>query len=251
MLRVTGVSKSFGGIAALDNVRLDVPRGHITGIIGPNGSGKTTLLNVIGGLLRPNAGEVQLEERNITELAVHDRARRGLTRTFQISRELGALTVLENLLVARLRQTGESIWNAFARFPTVQREEKEAIARALAILDRIGLAKLADNPARGLSGGQKKLLELCRALMLDPKIMLLDEPAAGVSPPMRTEIAQVIRSLRTEGMTFVIVEHDMEMVAGLCDQVYVFAAGTNLTSGSFQEVVSDRRVVEAYLGGML
>jgi ABC-type branched-subunit amino acid transport system ATPase component len=251
MLRVTGVSKSFGGIAALDNVRLDVPRGHITGIIGPNGSGKTTLLNVIGGLLRPNAGEVTLEDRDITELPVHDRARRGLTRTFQISRELGALTVMENLLVARLQQSGESIWKAFARFGKVQREEKEAIGQASAILERVGLWKLADDPARGLSGGQKKLLELCRALMLDPKIMLLDEPAAGVSPPMRTEIAQVIRALRSEGMTFVIVEHDMEMVAGLCDQVYVFAAGTNLTSGSFQEVVSDRRVVEAYLGGML
>jgi len=251
MLRVTGVSKSFGGIAALDSVRLDVPRGHITGIIGPNGSGKTTLLNVIGGLLRPNAGAIALEDADITGLPVHDRARRGLTRTFQISRELGALTVLENLLVARLQQTGESIWKAFARLGTVQREEKEAIARAGAILERVGLWKLADDPARALSGGQKKLLELCRALMLDPKIILLDEPAAGVSPPMRAEIAEVIRSLRSEGVTFVIVEHDMEMVAGLCDQVYVFAAGTNLTSGSFQEVVSDRRVVEAYLGGVL
>jgi ABC-type branched-subunit amino acid transport system ATPase component len=251
MLRVAGVSKSFGGIAALDKVRLDVPRGTITGIIGPNGSGKTTLLNVIGGLLRPNAGQVMLEESDITQLPVHARAQRGLTRTFQISRELGSLTVLENVLVARLRQSGECIWKAFARFSAVQREEKEAITRAAAILERVGLWKLADDAARGLSGGQKKLLELCRALMLDPKIILLDEPAAGVSPPMRTEIAQVIRSLRGEGMTFVIVEHDMEMIAGLCDQVCVFAAGTNLTSGSFQQVVSDRRVVEAYLGGML
>jgi ABC-type branched-subunit amino acid transport system ATPase component len=251
MLRVAGVSKSFGGIAALDDVRLDVPRGHITGIIGPNGSGKTTLLNVIGGLLRPNAGEITLEGTDITGLPVHDRAQRGLTRTFQISRELGALTVLENLLVARLQQSGESIWKAFARFATVRREETEAIGRAEAILERVGLFKLADDPARALSGGQKKLLELCRALMLDPKIILLDEPAAGVSPPMRAEIAQVIRSLRTQGVTFVIVEHDMEMVAGLCDQVYVFAAGTNLTSGTFQQVVSDRRVVEAYLGGVV
>jgi ABC-type branched-subunit amino acid transport system ATPase component len=251
MLHVSGVSKSFGGIAALTQVRLDVPRTNITGIIGPNGSGKTTLLNIIGGLLRPNAGHVMLDDGDITELPVHDRARRGLTRTFQISRELGALTVLENLLVARLRQTGESIWNAFARFGSVRREEENAIKQAAGILQRVGLWKLADDPARFLSGGQKKLLELCRALMLDPKIILLDEPAAGVSPPMRTEIAQVIRSLRAEGVTFVIVEHDMEMIAGLCDQVYVFAAGTNLTSGSFHEVVSDRRVVEAYLGGVV
>jgi ABC-type branched-subunit amino acid transport system ATPase component len=251
MLRVSGVSKSFGGIAALNDVRLEVPRGNITGIIGPNGAGKTTLLNVIGGLLRPTAGNVMLADEDITELPVHERARRGLTRTFQISRELGALTVLENLLVSRLRQSGESIWKTFAYFHAVAREEENAVEAATGILQRVGLWKLADDPADFLSGGQKKLLELSRALMIEPKIILLDEPAAGVSPVMRAEIAEVIRSLRAEGVTFIIVEHDMEMIAGLCDQVYVFAAGSNLTSGTFQQVVSDRRVVEAYLGGVL
>jgi ABC-type branched-subunit amino acid transport system ATPase component len=251
MLQVSGVSKAFGGITALADVRLTAPRANITGVIGPNGAGKTTLLNVIGGLLRPSAGHVTLDDADITDLPVHERAARGLTRTFQLSRELGALSVLENLLLARPRQTGESIWRSFANYSVVQREEEAAIVHAKGILQRVGLWKLADEPARTLSGGQKKLLELCRALMLEPKIILLDEPAAGVSPPMRSEIAEVIRSLRAEGLTFVIVEHDMEMVAGLCDEVYVFAAGANLTSGSFQQVVSDRRVVEAYLGGIL
>ena len=175
---------------------------------------------------------------------------RGLVRTFQISRELGELTVLENLLFARPNQTGESVWKAFAFPRRVRREERAAADRAHAILERVGLWRLADHPARGLSGGQKKLLELCRALMLDPKVVLLDEPAAGLSPPMRAEISRVIRTLCDEGITFVIVEHDMDMVASICERIYVFAEGTNLTCGSFKEIAADRRVVDAYLGGL-
>jgi ABC-type branched-subunit amino acid transport system ATPase component len=173
-----------------------------------------------------------------------------VVRTFQISRELGELTVLENLLFARPHQTGESVWKAFAFPRRVRREERAAADRARAILERVGLWRLADQPARGLSGGQKKLLELCRALMLDPKVILLDEPAAGVSPPMRAEISHVIRTLCDQGITFVIVEHDMDMVASICERVYVFAEGTNLTCGSFKEIAADRRVVDAYLGGL-
>lgn len=250
MLLAESVGKAFGGIVALRDIHLQAPERRITGIIGPNGAGKSTLLNVIGGILKPDGGRVTLQGRDISRLPPHARAHLGLVRTFQISRELGDLTVLENLLLARPNQTGESVWKAFAHFPAVRREEKEAALRAHAILERVGLWRLADVAARSLSGGQKKLLELCRALMLDPKIILLDEPAAGVSPPMRVEIGNVIKSLCAEGLTFVIVEHDMDMVANLCDFVYVIAEGANLTSGTFAEVVAEKRVVRAYLGGL-
>ena len=159
--------------------------------------------------------------------------------------------MLENLLLARPGQTGEKAVNTFFKAGAVRREEREAAKRARDILDRVGLWRLADASARSLSGGQKKLLELCRALMLMPKIILLDEPAAGVSPPMRSEISGVIKMLCAEGLTFVIVEHDMDMVAALCERVYVIAEGANLTSGTFREVVSDERVVQAYLGGVV
>src|SRR5262245_8811829 len=250
MLRVTGVRKSFGVLRVLREVELDAAAGGITGIIGPNGAGKTTLLYVIGGLIKPDTGKVMLDGADITSVVPYKRALCGLVRTFQIARELGELTVLENLLFARPNQTGESVWKAFAFPGRVRREERAAADRARAILERVGLWRLADQPARGLSGGQKKLLELCRALMLDPKVILLDEPAAGVSPPMRAEISRVIRALCEEGLTFVVVEHDMDMIASICERVYVLAEGSNLTAGTFEEIVSDRRVVDAYLGGL-
>jgi ABC-type branched-subunit amino acid transport system ATPase component len=250
MLRVTGVSKSFGVLRVLREVELEAAAGAITGVIGPNGAGKSTLLYVIGGLIKPDAGKVTLDGADITSVVPHRRALSGLVRTFQIARELGELTVLENLLFARPNQTGESVWKAFAFPRQVRREERAAVERAHAILERVGLWRLADQPARGLSGGQKKLLELCRALMLDPKVILLDEPAAGVSPPMRAEISRVIRALCEAGITFIVVEHDMDMIASICERVYVLAEGSNLTAGTFKEIVSDRRVVDAYLGGL-
>ncbi len=250
MLRVEGVSKSFGGVCVLKDLSLEGEAGRITGIIGPNGAGKSTLLNVVGGLLRPDTGRVLLSDRDLSGLPPYARARLGLIRTFQISRELGELTVLENLLLARQNQTGESVLKAFVRRVTVRQEERAAAARAKCLLKRVGLWRLADERANALSGGQKKLLELSRALMLEPKIILLDEPAAGVSPPMRREISDVIRALCGEGLTFVVVEHDMDMVESLCDRVYVIAEGVNLTCGTFREVVADQRVVRAYLGGL-
>lgn len=250
MLSVTGVTKAFGGIAALSDAAFNADSRCITGIIGPNGAGKSTLLYVVGGLITPDSGRVLLNGEDITSLPPYQRAHAGLVRTFQISRELSELTVLENLLFARPNQSGESIWKNFFLPGKVRQEEREAIERACAILERVGLRNLADNPARALSGGQKKLLELCRAMMLDPKIILLDEPGAGVSPPMRVQISDVIKSLRDEGVTFVIIEHDMDMIARLCDRVYVFAEGKNLTDGSFSEIIADERVIDAYLGGM-
>lgn len=250
MLRIENVGKSFGALHVLRGVNLEAATGCITGIIGPNGAGKSTLLNVVGGIYQNNTGRVLLDGTDLTTLSVYKRAGQGLVRTFQISRELGELTLLENLLLARQNQTGESVFNALFRAAKVREEEREAATVARRHLENVGLWRLANHSARALSGGQKKLLELSRALMLEPKIILLDEPAAGVSPPMRLEISNVIRKLRDQGMTFVIVEHDMDMIASLCDRVYVMAEGQNLTSGTFQEVVSDERVVRAYLGGV-
>jgi ABC-type branched-subunit amino acid transport system ATPase component len=250
VLSVTGVTKAFGGVAALREAQFDAETRRITGIIGPNGAGKSTLLYVVGGLVSPDAGRVILDGEDITTLAPCKRAQRGLIRTFQISRELSELTVLENLLFARMGQSGETIWKNFLMHGRVEAEEEAAIQRAGEVLDRVGLRHLADNPAHALSGGQRKLLELCRALMVDPKIILLDEPGAGVSPVMRVQISDVIKSLRDEGVTFVIIEHDMDMIARLCDRVYVFAEGKNLTDGSFSDIVADKRVIDAYLGGI-
>lgn len=250
MLRIENVGKSFGALHVLRGVDLEAATGRITGIIGPNGAGKSTLLNVVGGIYANNTGRILLADTDLTPLSVYERARLGLVRTFQISRELGELTVLENLMLARQGQTGESVLSALLRSSKVHAEERAAVVTAKRHLENVGLWRLANESARALSGGQKKLLELSRALMLEPKIILLDEPAAGVSPPMRLEISKVIRSLRDEGITFVIVEHDMDMIASLCDQVYVMAEGQNLTCGTFRQVVADDRVVRAYLGGV-
>jgi ABC-type branched-subunit amino acid transport system ATPase component len=248
LLQARGIRKTYGGLEALSGVDLDLARGRITGLIGPNGAGKTTLLNVISGVERATRGQVFFLGEDIGSLPQHRLAARGLVRTFQISRELGQLTVLENLLLARARQTGEGLIGLFARPKRVRQEEESAIEIARAALQKVNLWRLADAPAATLSGGQKKLLELSRALMLKPRLVLLDEPAAGVAPAMEEVLVATIRSLADEGVDFLIVEHDLDIVAALCDHVYVMAAGKVLTEGTFAQVVGDARVVEAYLG---
>ena len=248
LLQVRGIRKTYGGLEALSGVDLDLARGRITGLIGPNGAGKTTLLNVISGVERATSGQVLFLGEDIGSLPQHRLATRGLVRTFQISRELGQLTVLENLLLARAQQTGEGLVGLFARPKRVRQEEEAAIEVARAALQKVNLWRLADAPAATLSGGQKKLLELSRALMLKPKLVLLDEPAAGVAPAMEEVLVATIRGLADEGVDFLIVEHDLDIVAALCDHVYVMAAGKVLTEGTFAHVVGDARVVEAYLG---
>jgi ABC-type branched-subunit amino acid transport system ATPase component len=248
LLQARGIRKTYGGLEALSGVDLDLARGRITGLIGPNGAGKTTLLNVISGVEQATSGQVLLLGEDIGSLPQHRLATRGLVRTFQISRELGQLTVLENLLLARARQTGEGLVGLFARPKRVRQEEEAAIEVARAALQKVNLWRLADAPAATLSGGQKKLLELSRALMLQPRLVLLDEPAAGVAPAMEEVLVATIRGLADEGVDFLIVEHDLDIVAALCDHVYVMAAGQVLTEGTFAHVVGDARVVEAYLG---
>ncbi len=248
LLVIRGLTKSYGGLDAVAGVDMDLPHGRITGLIGPNGAGKTTLLNVISGVERATSGGVWLNGEAVATLPQHRLASRGLVRTFQISRELGQLSVLENLLLARPDQTGETLTGIFTRARRVRREEEAAIEAARGALLKVNLWRLADEPASALSGGQKKLLEISRALMLSPRLVLLDEPAAGVAPAMEAILIDTIRGLADEGVDFLIIEHDLDVVAALCRHVYVMAAGKILTQGSFAEVSSDSRVVEAYLG---
>jgi ABC-type branched-subunit amino acid transport system ATPase component len=248
MLEIRNLTRRFQGLVAVDDVTTYVAGRELVGLIGPNGAGKTTLLNVISGVEQATSGQVLLLGEDIGSLPQHRLATRGLVRTFQISRELGQLTVLENLLLARARQTGEGLVGLFARPKRVRQEEEAAIEIARAALQKVNLWRLADAPAATLSGGQKKLLELSRALMLQPRLVLLDEPAAGVAPAMEEVLVATIRGLADEGVDFLIVEHDLDIVAALCDHVYVMAAGQVLTEGTFAHVVGDARVVEAYLG---
>jgi ABC-type branched-subunit amino acid transport system ATPase component len=248
MLRADGLTKSFGGFQALGGCSLEIARQSITGIIGPNGAGKSTLFNVLAGVLPPDAGDVTFEGRSILTLRPDERARIGLVRTFQISRELGELTVLENMLLASPHQCGEAVWRCFLTPSRVQAQERAAIAQARARLEQVNLWPLANEQARNLSGGQKKLLEISRALMLEPKIILLDEPTAGVSPVMTAALAETILKLRNQGLTFAIIEHDMDVIARLCAPIYVLAEGRTLMRGTFREVASNGEVMSAYLG---
>ena len=240
--------KSFGGFHALAGCSLEIARGSITGIIGPNGAGKSTLFNVLGGLLAPESGDVSFEGRSILSLRPDQRARIGVVRTFQISRELGELTVLENMLLASPRQSGESVWRSLLLPGRVRAEERAALAKARALLGEVDLSPHANEPARNLSGGQKKLLEISRALMLEPKIILLYEPTAGVSPAMTEALARTILKLRGAGLTFAIIEHDMDVIAQLCAPIFVLAEGRTLMRGTFREVAGNGEVMSAYLG---
>ncbi|HEV8518224.1 MAG TPA: ABC transporter ATP-binding protein [Burkholderiales bacterium] len=248
MLSAKNVSKSFGGFKALSGCSIEIGARSITGIIGPNGAGKSTLFNIVGGLISPDAGAITLEGGSIVDLRPDQMARAGLVRTFQISRELGQLTVLENMLLAGSRMSGDSVWRNFYASSRVREEEQHAINKARALLEQVNLWQLANEPAKNISGGQKKLLEISRALMLDPKIILLDEPTAGVSPLMTRVLGETIIKLRGQGITFAIIEHDMDVIAELCNPIYVLAEGRTLTSGTFREVSSNREVMHAYLG---
>jgi ABC-type branched-subunit amino acid transport system ATPase component len=248
VLQASALSKSFGGFQALAGCSLEIARQSITGIIGPNGAGKSTLFNVLGGLFAPDSGDVTFEGRSILSLRPDERARIGLVRTFQISRELGQLTVLENMLLASPHQCGESVWRALFTPGRVRAQERAAAEKAHALLDQVNLRQLADEQAKNLSGGQKKLLEISRALMLEPKIILLDEPTAGVSPVMTEALAQTILKLRNQGLTFAIIEHDMDVIAQLCAPIFVLAEGRTLMRGTFREVASNSEVMNAYLG---
>jgi len=249
MLEIRAISRRFGGVTAVDRVSMAVGRGEIVGLIGPNGAGKTTLFNCIAGTVRPTTGQILLDGAAIEREPAHARLRRGLGRTFQIPRPFLQMTLAENLLVAAKNQVGERIFANWAQAPAVAREEHANLDRAIALLEFVTLGELAHEPARILSGGQRKLLELARVMMADPAIVLLDEPAAGVNPRLSEAIMSRIAELNRRGVAFLIIEHNMDLIARLCRHVFVMAGGRLLTEGTPAAVVRDARVIEAHLGG--
>lgn len=248
LLAARDLSKSFGGVRAVDRVNLDVPLGKITGLIGPNGAGKTTLFNLLANSLHADSGTVYFDGSPIQNLPAHAVARRGLVRTFQVARVLSRLSVLDNMLLASQQQTGETLWNVWLRPGKIAAEERQERDRAWEILESVGLAAKAQDYAGALSGGQRKLLELARALMTRPKLILLDEPAAGVNPTLINQICEHIRAWNRDGMTFLIIEHNMDVIMSLCDRVWVMSEGRNLAHGTPAEIQQNPEVLAAYLG---
>ncbi len=249
MLEVMDLEKNFGGIKAVDGCSLKVEQGSITGLIGPNGAGKTTLFNLITGFYAPDGGKIWFSGERIDGLSPHKVARKALTRTFQIPRELREMTVLENLMVVPENQIGERIWNSFFRPGVVRRQEREIRDEALGVLEFVELIDLANEYAKNLSSGQKKLLELARTLMAEPKMILLDEPGAGVNPTLMRKLTRNIENLRQRGKTFFLIEHDMDLIMNLCDTVIVMNKGRQLAEGTPDEIKKNESVLEAYLGG--
>jgi len=248
LLSAKGLSKSFGGIRAVNNAYLDVPQGSITGLIGPNGAGKTTLFNLLSNFIRPDKGEVFLDGQPIHQLPPYQIALKGCVRTFQVARVLSRLTVLENMLLASPGQTGENFLKVWFQGAKIRQQEQENRAKALDILDSIGLGEKAHDYAGALSGGQRKLLEIGRALMTEPKLILLDEPAAGVNPTLIAQINDHIIEWNRQGITFLIIEHNMDVIMSLCHHIWVLAEGTNLADGIPSEIQKNERVLKAYLG---
>jgi ABC-type branched-subunit amino acid transport system ATPase component len=251
ILEVEDLHRSFGGLHAVDGCSFSIGAGTLAAVIGPNGAGKSTVINIISGSISSQRGRIRFDGTDITGWAPHRIARRGLIRTFQISRELGGLTVTENLLVAAPDQRGESVWNAFFRPGIGQRQDRELLIQALDTLDTFGLYTLRDEYASTLSGGQKRLLELARAVMARPRLLLLDEPMAGINPALIDRLGSHIQRLNGEGITFVLVEHNLEVVERICDHVVVMAEGRTLTTGRMAELRRHPEVITAYLGGEL
>ncbi|HEV7264174.1 MAG TPA: ABC transporter ATP-binding protein [Falsiroseomonas sp.] len=242
------MTKAFGGPPVVDGVSFTLARGTITGLIGPNGAGKTTLFNLIAASLKPDAGSITLDGARIEGLRPDRVFARGLGRTFQIPRPFPAMTVLENVMLAPLGQRGERFWANWLSPRAVAAEERRNRDAAMHWLDFVGLARLASQPASVLSGGQRKLLELARVLVAEPRLILLDEPGAGVAPPLLALIMEKITELNASGITFLVIEHNMDLVMTLCRPVMVLAHGRKLLEGTPEEVKRDPRVVEAYLG---
>ena len=249
MIVVENLSRHFGGIKAVDNVSLAIASGSITGLIGPNGAGKTTLFNVIAGLHAPTSGRVLLDGEDITGLPPHELFARGMLRTFQIAHEFSTLTVRENLMLVPGGQSGERLMDAWLRPAKVRAEEIELRRKADDVIEFLQISRVADELAGNLSGGQKKLLELGRTMMVDAKIVFLDEVGAGVNRTLLRTIGDAIKRLNRErGYTFCMIEHDMEFISRLCDPVIVMAEGGVLATGTAEEVRANEEVIEAYLG---
>jgi branched-chain amino acid transport system ATP-binding protein len=248
LLETDRLSITFGGVRAIDGVSIAIESGQVFSIIGPNGSGKTTLFNLVSGIYLPNDGSIRLAGETVTGLAPDQLARRGLSRTFQNLQIFSRMSVLENVMVGRHRHERTGIMADLLHWPSVARQNEATREAARAALDRVGLADAADRSASSLDYGALKRLEIARALASDPKLLLLDEPAAGCNPVETQEIDRVIRAIVKDGITIVLVEHDMRLVMNISDRVHVLASGQTLTEGTPEQVRSDPAVIEAYLG---
>ncbi|WP_282041036.1 ABC transporter ATP-binding protein [Halomonas alimentaria] len=249
MIDVQHVNKAFGGLKVINDCSLSVESGSITGLIGPNGAGKSTLFNIIAGALPLDSGQVLLEGEEITNRPANELFHKGLLRTFQIAHEFSHLTALENLMMVPPAQAGESLFNAWMKPGRVRTQEAEVRRRALEVIDFIGLHHVRNELAGNLSGGQKKLLELGRTMMTDARVVLLDEIAAGVNRTLLGDLVTNIERLNREmGYTFLVIEHDMDMIARLCDPVIVLAQGSVMVEGSIEEIQNNPEVIEAYFG---
>ena len=247
ILRTENISKHFGGIKALQEVSMYAEPGKITGLIGPNGSGKTTLFNIITGFLNPDEGSINFMDNEISQLPNYKIARLGLYRTFQMSLNPQKMTVMENMLLCPQGQVGESMFNTIFRPKAIRQQEEENLQKALEILEMVNLQDKADTLAGSLSGGQKKLLCLAQALMVDPKLILLDEPVAGVNPRLIDDILATIKQLQEQGQNFLIVEHNMKVIRQICDHVFVLDAGQIIAQGPPEETLQQEEVLRAYL----
>ena len=249
LLEINGVTKSFGGLKAVNNCSISVKKGSITGLIGPNGAGKTTLFNVITGQLPADEGKIIIDGENIEKLPPHITHSKGIVRTFQIPREMKRMTVLENLMLVKRNQSGESLLTTWLNPWKVKNEEKLNLQKAEETLEFLKLSHLADEYAGNLSTGQKKLLEIGRTLMSDPKIILLDEPAAGVNPTLMNNIVDRIKEISNQyKITFLIIEHNMEIIMNLCDPIIVMSYGSKLAEGNAKSIRNNKDVIDAYLG---
>jgi branched-chain amino acid transport system ATP-binding protein len=249
VITVENLHKHFGGFHAVDGASLTIEGGTITGLIGPNGAGKTTLFNVIAGVLEPTSGRVMMEGEDITGLPPHTLFHKGLLRTFQIAHEFGSMTCRENLMMVPGGQAGERLWDTWFGRKRIAEEERALRAKADEVMEFLTIEQIADQRAGQVSGGQKKLLELGRTMMVDAKIVFLDEVGAGVNRTLLYTIADAIKRLNVErGYTFVVIEHDMDFIEKLCDPVICMAEGKVLAEGTLAEIKANEQVIEAYLG---
>lgn len=250
MIKIESVSKAFGGIKAVDQCAFEIPKGSITGLIGPNGAGKTTLFSIIAGFLKPDQGRIVFDGQDITRLAPHERFHLGLVRTFQIPQTFQRMTLRENLMVTPPEQLGENLLSTWFTPWRVAAQEQEVGKKADEVLAFLELTHVANELAGNLSGGQKKLLELGRSMMTDAKMVLLDEPGAGVNPTLMTKLTRMIRRINEElGYTICIIEHDMDVVTALCDPVVCMSQGSVIAEGTMDDIRANDEVLEAYLGG--